>query len=402
MRRRSVGAARSTGQAGKVGEVLILANVSRGNTGGGWPHVRGLAQGLRESGSEYSLMCVGDGDGADDPEFKRIIERRPPQRPIVWRLGSFGSLSYWREQIRDVASGCAGVVALSAGMAVAAKQANCCPVIYAPAIISAVEHPNWWLEKRVEQRAFHRVDGVLLTTQSVCAVVDVIFGRPASPLKIASLGIDRGKLDGETNPRMTWGIPPEARVLLTVGKINENKGQHLIAQALGRAGCEDWWWVLLGDGPDRDALEQWVKASQLHGRVIFAGHAGTLGSWYKHAQVLVAASRHETFGLAIAEALACGLPVVIPRNEPPAVLSPLADAVERRGLGAVFSRGEALELSAAIEAVLRCGDISDRARQWADETLDWTAYASAALELLALADQHTRTSSHREMATSSR
>jgi hypothetical protein len=59
MRRRSVGAARSTGQAGKVGEVLILANVSRGNTGGGWPHVRGLAQGLRESGSEYSLMCVG-------------------------------------------------------------------------------------------------------------------------------------------------------------------------------------------------------------------------------------------------------------------------------------------------------------------------------------------------------
>lgn len=400
MRGRPVGTVATFERAIRGGEILILANVSRGNTGGGWPHVRGLAQGLRELGVMHSLMCVGDDGEVEDSDFERFIQRRPPRRPIVWRLGSFGNLGFWREQIRQVAGGCTGVVALSAGMAVAAKQADCCPVVYAPAIISALEHPNWWLEKRVERHAFHGVDGVLLTTQSVCAAVDVIFKRPAVPLKIASLGIDRGKLDGATNPRSAWRIPPEARVLLTVGKINENKGQYLIARTLARAGCENWWWVLLGDGPDRGELERWVMDSQLHGRVIFAGHAETLGDWYRHADVLVAASRHETFGLAIAEALACGLPVVIPRNEPPVVLSPLADAVERAELGAVFSRGEALELSAAIESVLRGGDYSERACQWADETLDWTAYASAALELLALANQRHRKSIHREMVPS--
>lgn len=374
-----------------TGEILIVANVSRSNKGGGWPHVRGLARGLRELQLPYTLLCGGEDAQSSDADFERIIARQAPQQPVLWRLGPIASLRFWQHEIKAAAQGCDAVIALSAGMAVAAKKALDRPVIYAPAILSAVEHPEWWLHKQVERWAYRRSDGVLLTTPDVQSTVEHIYGSIPGNVAIAPLGIDTDKLRHGDDPRAAYGIPANTHVLLTVGAINENKGQAIITRALAACAASaaettsDWWWVVLGDGPDRTALEAAVCSSALRERIIFAGHATELGAWYRTADALVAASRHETFGLAIAEALSAGLPVVIPRNEPPYVLSPLASVVRSQRLGALFSRQSVTELSTALQMVLNDPDIAasgERAQRWARQALHWPAYAQAALDLI--------------------
>jgi glycosyltransferase involved in cell wall biosynthesis len=70
--------------------------------------------------------------------------------------------------------------------------------------------------------------------------------------------------------------------------------------------------TLLGDGPSRQDIERLVADRGLAGRVRLLGRVSDedLRRWFCTARVLVSMSRHEAFGLTLAEALAAGTPVV--------------------------------------------------------------------------------------------
>jgi glycosyltransferase involved in cell wall biosynthesis len=69
--------------------------------------------------------------------------------------------------------------------------------------------------------------------------------------------------------------------------------------------------LLVGDGPERAGLERRVREAGISDRVTFAGarpHSEAL-AWMKASDVFMFASSTETQGLAVVEAMACGLPV---------------------------------------------------------------------------------------------
>lgn len=70
--------------------------------------------------------------------------------------------------------------------------------------------------------------------------------------------------------------------------------------------------LFVGDGLARPVLKSLVKALKIQSQVIFAGTQPhqDLPLWYRAADVFIQPSRFETQGLALIEALACGLPVV--------------------------------------------------------------------------------------------
>ncbi len=68
--------------------------------------------------------------------------------------------------------------------------------------------------------------------------------------------------------------------------------------------------VLIGDGPDREAARRQVEEAGLTSRVRFAGAIPAIHELVRECSVFVLASETESFGLAAAEALACGVPVV--------------------------------------------------------------------------------------------
>jgi glycosyltransferase involved in cell wall biosynthesis len=71
--------------------------------------------------------------------------------------------------------------------------------------------------------------------------------------------------------------------------------------------------VLLGDGPARPELETLAASLGLGDRVRFVGETVDVAPWLSAMDLFVSPSPEETFGIAVLEALASGLPVVYSR-----------------------------------------------------------------------------------------
>ena len=109
--------------------------------------------------------------------------------------------------------------------------------------------------------------------------------------------------------------------LLCVAHLDRKKGVDVLLSALSVLEKEGLRLSLriVGDGPERASLERSARQLGVADRVTFTGLASRLevrkAMW--NARVFVLPSRVETFGLVLAEAMACGLPVVATRSGGP-------------------------------------------------------------------------------------
>lgn len=103
-------------------------------------------------------------------------------------------------------------------------------------------------------------------------------------------------------------VDPAAPLVMCVGRLCRQKGQDLLLRAweaiLARVPGARL--VLVGDGPDADALR-----TRAPGSVVFAGAVHDTAPWYQAADLVVLPSRWEGMALAPLEAMACGRPVVL-------------------------------------------------------------------------------------------
>ncbi len=114
--------------------------------------------------------------------------------------------------------------------------------------------------------------------------------------------------------RRRWGIGPDLPLLLYVGRLVPWKGVQYAVEALTHLPGAHLW--IAGEGHHRPALEALARARGVEDRVRFLGAVPheRLPGLYSAADLLVATSfASETFGIALAEAQACGTPVVAAR-----------------------------------------------------------------------------------------
>ncbi|HHY95473.1 MAG TPA: glycosyltransferase family 4 protein, partial [Firmicutes bacterium] len=111
------------------------------------------------------------------------------------------------------------------------------------------------------------------------------------------------------------GIPNDSFVVLTVGRLTEQKNQGLLLQAIRRLvpRVPSIVCVILGEGELRAYLEHLVREMGLDRHVFLLGHRADVRLWYGSAHVFVLTSLWEGLPLAVLEALASGLPVVSTR-----------------------------------------------------------------------------------------
>jgi len=112
-----------------------------------------------------------------------------------------------------------------------------------------------------------------------------------------------------------FGLPPDARLLLYVGRLAPEKNLDLLlrAFALVAAKTNDTYLILAGSGKSRGALESRARFLGIHRRTRFAGFLGRtkLDPLYQASDLFLFPSKTETQGLAVGEALAAGLPCVV-------------------------------------------------------------------------------------------
>lgn len=153
--------------------------------------------------------------------------------------------------------------------------------------------------------------------------------------------------------RNTPSLPFQSGVprLLSVGRLNEQKGLDRLIRALADPAVAElpWHWVIVGEGPERSALERLVADMNLARRVTFVGHLPANGL-FEQADLVLSPSRFEGTSLVPQEALLAGRPVLASRIPPhidllgdlPGALLPENDAEWPRALRTALADHRAL------------------------------------------------------------
>ncbi len=102
------------------------------------------------------------------------------------------------------------------------------------------------------------------------------------------------------------------QVMLGVGRLHTQKAWPLLLKAFSSLTLRfpEWQLVILGEGPDRKALESQIAKLGLEKSVTLPGWAGNLAEWYERADLFAMTSEYEGFPNALAEAQAHGCPAV--------------------------------------------------------------------------------------------
>lgn len=167
--------------------------------------------------------------------------------------------------------------------------------------------PIWdWL-RRTHYRGLHAV--AALTPECAEWIMRHTSARQAPVIPNAAgwpLAVQEPVLDPASLCR------PQRRILLGVGRLADQKNFPLLIDVFARLAPRhpDWDLVILGAGPQHEALQAQANAHGLAGRAFLPGVVGNLGQWYACADMYVMSSRFEGFPNTLAEALAHGLPAV--------------------------------------------------------------------------------------------
>jgi glycosyltransferase involved in cell wall biosynthesis len=149
--------------------------------------------------------------------------------------------------------------------------------------------------------------------------------------------------------RGSLGIPADAPVIGTVGRLNEVKRQDLLIEAFAdvRREIPGAHLLLVGDGPARPDLETLTGRLGLQASVHFAGYQAEPERFLKTMTIFALPSRMEGTPLVVLEAWAAGLPVVATRVG--GVPRMIADGQN----GLLVDEGKQASLAAALLRLLR-------------------------------------------------
>jgi glycosyltransferase involved in cell wall biosynthesis len=158
-----------------------------------------------------------------------------------------------------------------------------------------------------ERAALANVRHVIVTSANTARLLAYDYAVPEERITVASPGVDR-----VTHARVSNSGPLR---LLSVGSLVPRKGHDVLIRALATLADLPWQLTIVGDARNAETAAQLhtdIASAGLKERVRLAGAvpAESLGEFYANADVFVLASRFEGYGMAFAEAVAAGLPVI--------------------------------------------------------------------------------------------
>lgn len=122
--------------------------------------------------------------------------------------------------------------------------------------------------------------------------------------------IDYGAIDSKLNQDFEIDLSSLKEYFLTVCRLNEEqKDVKTLIEAFSNYKGEEKL-IIVGDGPDRENLEKFVKEKKLDEKIKFLGALTNPFILMKNAKIFILSSKVEGFGLVLVEALYCGTKVI--------------------------------------------------------------------------------------------
>ncbi|MEZ6049768.1 MAG: glycosyltransferase [Planctomycetaceae bacterium] len=172
-----------------------------------------------------------------------------------------------------------------------------------------------WLDKRL----ISRTDRLVGNSQSVADFYQQQ-GFPADRISVIPNGIELPEQSraGRDELLRELNLPPDAKLIGHVGRLARQKrvGDLLWAIQVLRQADERAYLLIIGDGPERDALIQRAASLECAHHVRFLGHRSDVSKLMQLLDVYWLGSDFEGMSNSLMEAMATGLPVVV-TNIPP-------------------------------------------------------------------------------------
>jgi glycosyltransferase involved in cell wall biosynthesis len=205
------------------------------------------------------------------------------------------------------------------------------------------------------------------------------------PLAIDLDEIDkRVPTDLQKNVLERLRITEEMTVMLSVGRIESNKGFPFLAEALARVKDKiqkPWRWVLVGKGSQESRLKKTVQELGIYDETHFAGNLSDqeLAALYKRAQLFVHPTLYEGSSIVTLEAMARALPVVA------TTVGGIPDKVIEGENGFLVPPGDDQALAGALLRALSLGRglarLGEEGRRRVEAEFNWTHRAKRLVDL---------------------
>jgi glycosyltransferase involved in cell wall biosynthesis len=325
--------------------------------GGAERVVLDLARAQRAAGHRVAVVTLSNVRGAMAPEFERVVETL--DAVPKWR-GTDPTLPFrlarWLRTYR------ADVV----------HTHNELPLIYgapggklARAVVVHSKHGTVAVSRRahlLRRAAASAADLFVAVSEATADVARSIGECAPHKLRVIINGTDLSRFPAKDGARARirgeLGIPAEARVLVTVGRLVKEKNHALLLRAVGPLLSNERRLVIVGDGPMRDDVRALVN--QLGGTRDFVHMTGgrrDVPDLLAAADAFVMSSDTEGLPIGLLEAWAAGLPVIS------TAVGGIPKAVEHEVTGILVPKGDATALGAAVE---RAFEPSEAFRQMAE------------------------------------
>ncbi len=224
---------------------------------------------------------------------------------------------------------------------------------------------NW--QKSVDRKLIERMDVMIANSQSVAEFYSEEIGVPSERLHVVPNGVPAVATNRPGRLHAYLGVSSDCRLIGFTGRLAAQKNLrdliwafHLLAQA---AECSVGL-VLLGDGPQRDSLAQFVTDLGRRDIVHFMGHRTDAAELMQDLSVFCLPSAFEGMSNSLMEAMSCAIPCVV------SDIAPNQELIQHEGNGLVFPVGNTTELARALLKCVNEDDFSRQLGQAAQETIE--------------------------------
>lgn len=248
------------------------------------------------------------------------------------------------------------------------------------------------LKHRHERAAFAAADLVVFDSAATRNRVVSGYRLSATRMHVVHGGADPLEFQPATDDlrcaaRRLFGVPSSAVVVAWTGRLSPEKNLDLLIRAFACLAVPRPVLLIAGDGLLGDSLADLARRLGLEDCVRFLGRLADVRPVLHAADIYAFPSRGESFGGALVEAMACGLPCVALRGGAGGVRNAADEIIEQDRSGLLVDEPTPQIMASAIAGL--AGDAARRdrlgraARQRAARDFNWTSGACRLAGLLA-------------------
>lgn len=345
--------------------IRVLRVIARLNVGGPALHVSYLARGLAGRGYETTLVAgdVGRGEesmafvaeqaGVDVVRLPGLSRELSPIRDLVATVRLAGMIRRLRPDIVHTHTAKAGAVGRVAALLAGRRRPVVVHTFHGHVLRGYFGTVGSLLFRAIETVLGRFTDSLVAVSPEVRDELVSMGVAPASRFTVVRLGIElEPRVRCEDDPsalRHRYGIGLDRFVVGWFGRMTAVKRTEDLLDALAalRERGIDALLLLVGDGTDRERLEQLAHGRGLAKSCLFVGYQEDVAPWYAMCDAVVLTSANEGTPVTIIEALAAGRPVVATN------VGGVPDVVVEGVSGFLVRRGDTHAIAERLEVLAR-------------------------------------------------